>query len=457
MKEKHKKFDPQIKSRYLCERIKRTAFFLIISILLLGAVIPFFVLAEVQTHMYHHWASFWWPTAIAVLCVFGGVFVIALFSALFYSGTKYSRIYPKYSLTLILFPILALILVGIGTYLLLTWWKVDYYAEDFPIEHTLIPVGFISIGGLFFITAYVIYFVAYGKLPNKKAWRNEKKKIKYVGNKELKTDILEASKAGDGERLNALLQELDKQVAQKDAKLAEEQKRAEEAIRIAQQKQQEKLQALGIEPEYDGESKFDGNFWEYIGWKLLGRLVTGITLGIAYPVALCWMERWKAKHTVIKGRRIQFDGNAAELMGHWILWMFLSVITLGIFAFFIPIRLQKWTSLHSHFAGEENVDGEFDGMLLQLIGYRFLGRLITIITLGIAYPMALSMQMRWQTKHTIIAHMRLRFDGNGVQLLGHWILWIFLSIITLGIFAMFIPVRIEKWRVSHIGLSEVID
>lgn len=101
---------------------------------------------------------------------------------------------------------------------------------------------------------------------------------------------------------------------------------------------------------------------------------------------------------------------------------------------------------------EENIDFEksiFDGKLLQLIGWRLLGALVTICTLGICYPFAMCFVYKWQMKHTKINGKQLVFDGKGHQLLGRWILWMLLSIITLGIYTLWIPVQKNKWIVKH--------
>lgn len=449
--ERHKKFNPAVTGRYVYQKTRPLGIAWLCMLIITPIMwIIWAILIATEPSLYDSGLD---EKLGFVAYAITGLFGLVMLINILYGATKTYKVYPAASIVAFLFSIIGIILIAYFGILLSKYFGFD----DNHNKELLLCIMSGSIGLAFLLTAAITYIVCYAKIPNKKAWRNEKKKLKTVDAKDYKAAILCASKNNDEEQLNKLLNEMDDYIARRPAEIAAEKAREEEAIRRAQQAQQARMAELGIKPEYDGESKFDGNFWEYIGWKLLGRLVTGITLGIAYPVALCWMERWKAKHTVIKGRRIQFDGNAAELMGHWILWMFLSVITLGIFAFLIPIRMQKWTSLHSHFAGEENVNGEFDGNLLQLLGYRFLGRLITLVTLGIAYPASLSLVMRWETKHTIIARMRLRFDGNGAQLMGHWLLWMLLSIVTIGIFAWFIPVRLEKWRVSHIGLLESLD
>lgn len=98
------------------------------------------------------------------------------------------------------------------------------------------------------------------------------------------------------------------------------------------------------------ESYFDGGLLQLIGWKLLGGLITIITLGICYPWAVCMVYNWEVKHTVIEGKRLEFDGKAIQLFGNWIKWLLLTIITFGIYGFWVGIKLKKWITKHTHFA-----------------------------------------------------------------------------------------------------------
>ena len=98
------------------------------------------------------------------------------------------------------------------------------------------------------------------------------------------------------------------------------------------------------------DSYFDGGLFQLIGWRILGALVTIITLSICAPWAVCMVERWKAKHTVIEGRRLAFDGTALQLFGNWIKWILLTIITLGIYGFWVAIKMKKWVVKHTYFA-----------------------------------------------------------------------------------------------------------
>ena len=98
------------------------------------------------------------------------------------------------------------------------------------------------------------------------------------------------------------------------------------------------------------QSYFDGGLLQLIGWKLLGGLITILTLGICYPWAVCMVYNWEVKHTVIEGKRLEFDGKAIQLFGNWIKWLLLTIITLGIYGFWVGIKLKKWITKHTHFA-----------------------------------------------------------------------------------------------------------
>jgi uncharacterized membrane protein YjgN (DUF898 family) len=96
------------------------------------------------------------------------------------------------------------------------------------------------------------------------------------------------------------------------------------------------------------ESKFTGGLLGLIGITLLQLLLTVITLGIAFPFAVCIKESWIAKHTIIDGHRLTFDGNGLQLWGKYIIWLLLTVITCGIYGLWLGIKMKKWVVSHTH-------------------------------------------------------------------------------------------------------------
>ena len=99
----------------------------------------------------------------------------------------------------------------------------------------------------------------------------------------------------------------------------------------------------------ENNSYFDGGLFQLIGWRLLGWLITILTLGICFPWALCMVYNWEIKHTVIEGKRLRFDGTALQLFENWIKWLLLTIITFGIYSFWVQIAIKKWKTKHTFF------------------------------------------------------------------------------------------------------------
>lgn len=103
---------------------------------------------------------------------------------------------------------------------------------------------------------------------------------------------------------------------------------------------------------------------------------------------------------------------------------------------------------------EVRTDSYFDGGLIELIGWKLLSFLITIITFGIAAPWGACMIYSYQINHTVYNGKRLKFEGTGGDLFVNIFKWVLLSIVTFGIYAFFIPVKKTKWVISNIHFED---
>ncbi len=196
-------------------------------------------------------------------------------------------------------------------------------------------------------------------------------------------------------------------------------------------------------------SYFDGGVLQLIGWRLLAGLITLVSLGIAYPWAMCMVLRWEAKHTVINGRRLKFTGRGLQLWGKYLLWAFLTVITLGIYGIWLGLDIKKWQIEHMVYADDEEMAGRFTGTAGGWFGHHLLWFVLTVLTLGIGYAWGEKGVLRWEAEHTELGGGALTFHGTGGQLFGRYLLWLLLTVLTLGVFGLFVPVRYLKWKISH--------
>ncbi len=100
------------------------------------------------------------------------------------------------------------------------------------------------------------------------------------------------------------------------------------------------------------KSEFDGGLLGLIGVGIVTALITFFTLGLGMPWAVCYSERWYAKHTIIDNKRLMFRGTGGQLFGHYIKWFLLTIITLGIYGFWLTIKMKQFIVANTIF--EEN-------------------------------------------------------------------------------------------------------
>ena len=205
------------------------------------------------------------------------------------------------------------------------------------------------------------------------------------------------------------------------------------------------------------DSDFDGGLLELIGWRLLGALITGITLGIGLSWAQCMIYNYEYSHTVYNGKRLKFEGTGGDLFVNRFKWIFFSIITFGIYLFIMPVRKQQWITAHLHFEDENLIKGEsyFDGKTIQLIGVNILCNILNALSLGLLFPFTVCYRLKWINKHTIINRKKLAFTGKALNLFGKYLLWVFLTLITFGIYGWWLRIKMLKWETKNIHIKTV--
>ena len=215
-----------------------------------------------------------------------------------------------------------------------------------------------------------------------------------------------------------------------------------------------------LEPETENtyESKYTGGAFKRLLINLGVLLGTLFTLGIAYPFLVCIKEKWLKSHTFVNGRQLEFDGNGAQLIGKYIIWLLLSFVTFGIYALLrLPLNMQRWKTKHTHVKGYR-IDGKkgeskFTGSMFGLLGIRLLRMImfpLGFITLGFASAWAKLVRLRWFNEKKIIDGVRIH---NDAQLKQYWVkrvVWVLLMLVTVFFHRLFIRANSElKFLSKH--------
>lgn len=73
-----------------------------------------------------------------------------------------------------------------------------------------------------------------------------------------------------------------------------------------------------------------------------------MSFGLLFPFAMCYKQKWIAKHTVINCKKLVFNGKALSIICHYLLWCLLSVITFGIYGIWLPMKIYGWQVKNTH-------------------------------------------------------------------------------------------------------------
>lgn len=88
--------------------------------------------------------------------------------------------------------------------------------------------------------------------------------------------------------------------------------------------------------------QFDGRARDFFFIGLAAFIISVITLGFGFPWAIVMVHKWRARHTLLEGKRLNFKGQGSALFGKYIIWYILTFITLGIYSIAVYPRFQKW-------------------------------------------------------------------------------------------------------------------
>jgi uncharacterized membrane protein YjgN (DUF898 family) len=141
---------------------------------------------------------------------------------------------------------------------------------------------------------------------------------------------------------------------------------------------------------------FRGRTLDFIKLFVVGSLLTGITLGLYYPIFETRRYGFLVSHSYLGNEKFHFDGNGRDLFGGFLLAIVLFFPTLGLYLFWFLARKQRYFWEHTAFGGSRFRSTVTGGRLLLLT----LGNLLLlVVTLGLGWPWVMIRNVRFAFKY----------------------------------------------------------
>ena len=154
---------------------------------------------------------------------------------------------------------------------------------------------------------------------------------------------------------------------------------------------------------------FRGRMLDFIKLFVVGSLLTGITLGLYYPLFETRRYGFLVSHSYFGNEKFHFDGNGRDIFGSFLLAIVLFFPTLGLYWFWFVARKQRYFWAHTAFGRSRFRSTVTGGRLLLLT----LGNLLLlVVTFGLGWPWVMIRNVRFAFKYLTLEGP---LDLSGIQ------------------------------------------
>jgi uncharacterized membrane protein YjgN (DUF898 family) len=161
--------------------------------------------------------------------------------------------------------------------------------------------------------------------------------------------------------------------------------------------------------------RFDGKGGDFFVLCLVQGLLTGITLYIYLPWALCKIRAWKmSQYKITKGGSdvggFSYDATGGQLFATAFVGALLTGITFGVYIFWFQVKMAKFHLQHTAFELEgRRYRGSFTGEGGELFVMSLVGGLLMGVTLYIYYFWFLAKKLKWEMTNIVF-----KLEGGGM-------------------------------------------
>ncbi|MBI2347986.1 MAG: DUF898 domain-containing protein, partial [Deltaproteobacteria bacterium] len=182
-------------------------------------------------------------------------------------------------------------------------------------------------------------------------------------------------------------------------------------------------------------------------------LIYGLFM-VFLPFAMVGSRRYRLSRTSWRSIRFSFRGRVLDFIKLFIGGSLLSLVTLGVYYPIFEVRRYAFMISHSYFGNEKF---EFDGQGRDLLWSYLAAVPLSLLTLGIYWFWFLAKKQRYLMDHTSFATARFHSTVTGGALCLLYLMNLVLLLVTLGIAWPWVVARTTRFNYAYISLEGALD
>ena len=219
---------------------------------------------------------------------------------------------------------------------------------------------------------------------------------------------------------------------------------------------------------------FHGDGGSLFGIHIVNIFLTLVTLGIYSFWGRVKVRRYLLSQTEFEGDRFAYHGTGRELLIGSLKAMLVfgvplavlnyapsllgagtainiaaAILLYGILLVFIPFAMASARRYRLSRTSWRGIRFSFRGRMAELIKLFVGGSLLTMITLGLYYPIFETKQHGFMVSHSYLGNEKFHFDGRGRDLFGSFLLALLLFLPTLGLYWFWFLAKKDRYLWAH--------
>jgi uncharacterized membrane protein YjgN (DUF898 family) len=190
-------------------------------------------------------------------------------------------------------------------------------------------------------------------------------------------------------------------------------------------------------------------------WVTVGAIVLAYALfGVLIPIAIVGARRYRLSRTSWRGIRFSFRGRALDFVKLFLRDGLLTLVTLGLYYPVFAAHRQAFLVPHSYFGSQRF---GFDGRPRELFNLYALLWLLWLPTLGLYWFWFQARRQRYMWSHTTLGAARFHSTVTGGALFGLHVVNLLLLLVTLGFALSWVKVRTMRLTFRYLALVGPVD